>query len=789
MRKHCGKVEAAQHLSDRREDQRQTRLPSSGQRRAGAATRLATSVFQMPSLTSSQIAAQAIDNALDAFVAIDASSTVLVWTKRAQDFFGWSPEEAIGSPLTELIIPERLRKAHDDGMKQYLQTREPSVIGRRLEIAAKHKSGHEFPVELSVTELEVEGRIVFSAALRDITASKLVEAQLRATFDQAAVGIAHISADGTLLRVNQKLCEILGRSQSELVGFPIRSFMHSDDVGLEEQHVDELFAGRATSTVHEQRFVRATGEDVWLKLTLSLLREVSGEYLISIAEDITEAKHTKKRAELLAAIIDASPDFVSFFTLEGELQYINRAGREMVGIPLEQDARDVPIDKKYPPWAFERFHEGIKMAVEAGTWRGETAVYSAAGEEIPTSQVIIALRDPDGGAKYLSSIIRDMSERHNAERALREADRRKDAFLAMLAHELRNPLAPITTAAQILSSRQLDPTRLAHASEIIRRQAAHMTELIDDLLDVSRLTRGLIHIDRSPVEFNSLLQDSIEQARNLIKIRRQDLVVQSSPEPAWVAGDRTRLVQVIANLLNNAAKYTAESGTIVVGVKVLVSHVCVFVRDNGSGISGELLPHVFELFVQANRTPDRAQGGLGLGLPLVKHVVELHGGSVTAQSEGEGKGSEFVVRFPRLPRPAVPEIPGGGALAVDSGGALNITIVDDNADAAHTLTMLLELHGHKVSSAHTAHDGLAQAEALRPRVLLLDIGLPDMDGYELARRVRALPGMADSMLIAVTGYGQAEDIEAALAAGFDFHMTKPVDTTRLISLLHSLGSC
>lgn len=747
-----------------------------------------TLVLRMSLLFSSQIAAEAIENALDAFVVIDTQSRVVVWTKRAQEFFGWSLEEAIGQPITTLIIPQRLRQAHDDGMKRYLQTGDPAVTGRRLEVTAINKFGREFPVELSVTQIEVEGRVVFSAALRDITAAKLVEAQLRATFEQAAVGIAHIAPDGTLLRVNQKTCEILGRSAIELVGQSLQSFMHSEDVGREKRHVEELLAGRATSTGYEQRFIRRSGEAVWLKLTLSLLREVTGEYLIAIAEDVTEAKNTKERAELLAAIIEASPDFVSFFTVEGELHYINKAGREMVGIPLGQDARDVPIAQKYPPWALERFREGVSKAVAAGTWRGETAVYSAAGEEIPTSQVIIALRDPSGGAKYLSSIIRDMSERHNAERALRESDRRKDAFLAMLAHELRNPLAPITTAAQILGTGQLDPARAGQASEIIRRQAAHMTELVDDLLDVSRLTRGLIQIDRSPVELNSILSDAIEQSRGLISIRRQDLVVQPSPDPAWVAGDRTRLVQVMANLLNNAAKYTADAGTIIVGVEVLAAQVCFFVRDNGSGISKELLPHVFELFVQANRRPDRAQGGLGLGLPLVKHVVELHGGFVTAQSEGEGKGSEFVVRLPRPQIPGDPETTASRLLAPASSSVCNIVIVDDNADAVHTMTMLLELHGHQVASADSAREGLAQAQKWRPRVLLLDIGLPDMDGYELARRVRSLPGMADAMLIAVTGYGQADDVKAALAAGFNFHMTKPVDTTRLVTLLRSVSS-
>ena len=340
---------------------------------------------------SAHLYRQIIENALDAFVVIDPASTVLVWSDQAEKVFGWSSTEAIGKAITGLIIPAELRQAHDAGMRNYLRTGERVVIGRRVEILAQHKDGRTFLVELSITQIEIEGAPVFSAALRDITERKAIEAQLRATFEQAAVGIAHLSPDGRILRINQKLCSILGHSCDDLTGILLQSLAHPDDPGLEEPALQLLSGEHATSPAYEKRYIRKSGEVVWLKTTLSVLREGNGnfDYFIALVEDITEAKNIKERAELLAAIIDASPDFVSLFKPDGELQYINRAGRELIGIPHEQDAREVPIAKKYPLWAYAVFKSGIQVAVAEGSWRGDTAVYSATGEEIPLSLIHI----------------------------------------------------------------------------------------------------------------------------------------------------------------------------------------------------------------------------------------------------------------------------------------------------------------------------------------------------------------------------------------------------------------
>jgi signal transduction histidine kinase/ActR/RegA family two-component response regulator len=378
-------------------------------------------------------------------------------------------------------------------------------------------------------------------------------------------------------------------------------------------------------------------------------------------------------------------------------------------------------------------------------------------------------------------------ERVRAEEALRLADRRKDEFLAMLAHELRNPLAPISAAAQLLNMGPPDGKRVERTSAIIARQVAHMTGLIDDLLDVSRVTRGLVVLARDQVDLRHVIDDAVEQVRPLIEARRHQLTLQLAPEigPAFVQGDPKRLIQVIANLLNNAAKYTHEGGKLAVWMGATPDHVLVSVKDDGIGIAADLLPTVFDLFSQAERTPDRSQGGLGLGLALVKSLVELHGGMVTASSEGRNMGTEFTVRLPRL---QASNAAAGAALpppaaAAEGAQGLKLMLVDDNEDAAMTLGLLLESCGHAVTVVHDPLEALVRAGDERFDAFLLDIGLPGMSGVELARRLRKLPGQGGAVLMAISGYGQRADRIDAEDAGFDRYFVKPVDAEELMQAL------
>jgi signal transduction histidine kinase/ActR/RegA family two-component response regulator len=372
-----------------------------------------------------------------------------------------------------------------------------------------------------------------------------------------------------------------------------------------------------------------------------------------------------------------------------------------------------------------------------------------------------------------------------SERAARaEAERHnkmKDEFLAMLAHELRNPLAPITSAAQLLRLPTVNEGLRLKASNIISRQVHHMTELVDDLLDVSRVTRGLVKLETEVLDLNKVAIAAVEQARPHIEERRHALVVDLPPEEVLVEGDRTRLIQVLVNLLNNSAKYTPPGGRITLAVSSPGGDAEVSVRDNGSGIDAQLLPHVFDLFTQADRAPDRAQGGLGIGLALVKSIVRMHNGNVSAHSDGPQQGTSMTVVLPlaSVPAGAAPRAPG---IAAETRPLL-VTIVDDNADAGQSLAVLLRAHGHNVQVFEDASTTLRAPEVEGTEVFILDIGLPDMTGYELARRLRRHPGHAGAVFLALTGYGQERDRELSRQAGFDHHLVKPVDIAKLAQIL------
>jgi PAS domain S-box-containing protein len=392
----------------------------------------------------------------------------------------------------------------------------------------------------------------------------------------------------------------------------------------------------------------------------------------------------------------------------------------------------------------------------------------------------------------LAVFFRDVTARKNNEAQLRDADRRKDEFLAMLAHELRNPLAPISAAADLLQLGKVDEARVRQTSQIIGRQVRHMTSLVDDLLDVSRVTRGLAELHMERLDIHRIVNDAIEQVTPLIRARRHHLALELAPEAPLVMGDRNRLVQVFANLLNNAAKYTPEGGHIALRVDVHTDHVLFHVTDTGIGMAPDLAARAFDLFTQAERSSDRSLGGLGLGLALVKSLVLLHGGTVTCASPGLGQGSSFTVCLPREATPAqegAPPVSPEEPAAPPGGGPLRIMVVDDNIDAASILAMLLESAGHQVMVEYGALEALALVQNVTPlpQVFLLDIGLPGMDGNELAQRLRARPETAGATLIAVTGYGQENDRAQTAAAGFDHHLVKPVDIDALLAILDGVG--
>jgi signal transduction histidine kinase len=391
-------------------------------------------------------------------------------------------------------------------------------------------------------------------------------------------------------------------------------------------------------------------------------------------------------------------------------------------------------------------------------------------------------------AQRADELARNVAERIRAEEQLREADRRKDEFLAMLAHELRNPIAPILNALHLLREEGGTPTA-EQAREVAERQVKHLARLVDDLLDVSRISSGKIQLRRSLVDLGRIVGRAAEAARSTIAVRRQELSVSLPDEPMPLVADEARMEQIFSNLLNNAAKYTEPGGRIAIEASREEKLGVVRVRDNGIGIAPALLPHIFDLFRQDERSLERSQGGLGLGLALVRRLVELHGGSVSASSEGVGKGSEFVVRLPLRGSGSIREGIGGGSSAVETAPTpeesrpKRVLVVEDNIDGARLLARLVQSRGHETRVANDGPTALDLARTERPEVVLLDIGLPGIDGYQVAEQLRSMEGMERTLILALTGYGQETDRQRSQSAGIDLHMVKPVDPELLFNLI------
>jgi signal transduction histidine kinase/ActR/RegA family two-component response regulator len=366
---------------------------------------------------------------------------------------------------------------------------------------------------------------------------------------------------------------------------------------------------------------------------------------------------------------------------------------------------------------------------------------------------------------------------------LEQADRQKDEFLSMLAHELRNPLAPIRNAIDVLNLGGVDAADLSFARDIIDRQTNHLVRLVDDLLDISRITQGKIHLELECVDVASIVTASLESSRPMIDAGEHQLHVSVPSEPLWLNCDRVRMAQVLSNLLNNAAKYTPRGGTISLDARRLGADVVFTVRDDGIGITPDMISKVFKLFVQVDRSLDRSQGGLGIGLTLVERLVEMHHGSVQVASDGPGRGSEFTVRLPAAE--IAPDAAAEPALerAPANDSRLRVLVVDDNVDAARVTSLLLRRKNHDVRTAHDGQFALQVAQSFSPHVVILDIGLPEVDGFEVARRLRELDETRESLLVALTGYGRDGDRKKSVEVGFDFHLVKPVDAETLLQIV------
>jgi PAS domain S-box-containing protein len=625
-------------------------------------------------------------------------------------------------------------------------------------------------------------------------------AHLEAMFGQAAMGISYLSLDGRLRRVNHRMAAIIGRSIDGAVGLTCEQITHPDDWPSHAKLIERVARGELREIAIDKRYLRPDGSSVWVHVSMARLLDEAGrlEGLIAIVEDIAERHEAEDRLRAsenrYRSLVDASAAIVWTSDAAGAFTSEQESWQASTG----QDPT------QYSGWGWaEAIHPDDRERVRT-LWTDTLAQPRAADTEVriwnaPTqsyrwySSRVVPRRDADGAVEEWVGACTDIHERRLAEIQLREseerarlalaiakqADREKDDFLALLAHELRNPLAPIRTAVQLLKMRTQPDAEEHRLHGVIDRQVQHLVRMVDDLLDVSRVLRGKVELRREPIDIADAIAIAAETSRPLIDTQRQQLTLDLPASPVTVHGDAVRLSQVIANLLNNASKYSPVGAAIHLTASQAEGEVVIQVRDSGAGIPGDVLARVFEPFVQADRSLERSRGGLGIGLTLVKKIVELHHGQVSAESAGLGQGSVFTIRLPAHTGAAASAPVAGQTPAVASPA--RVLVVDDNVDAAESLALLLQSDGHTVAVAHNGVDAVERAEVWQPDIAVLDVGLPGMNGYEVASALRQRESCPE--LIAVTGYGQAADTKRALEAGFRFHLVKPVDASDLMSAI------
>jgi PAS domain S-box-containing protein len=599
--------------------------------------------------------------------------------------------------------------------------------------------------------------------------------------------IISLDPQGRVVTWNTGAESITGHAAEDVLGHSV-SILYTPEAIARERPSEELATAASEGRVEDEGWrVRKDGSRFWANAIVTAIRDDEGRLTgySKILRDLTERRRHEEELrtseERFRLLVEAVQDYAIFMLdPEGRVASWNPGAERIKGyrpseILGQHFSRFYPADRIAAGWPR---HE-LDVARKTGRFEDEGWRLRKDGSRFWANVVITAVHDDAGTLLGFAKVTRDLTEKQRVE-TLEAEGKQINEFLAMLGHELRNPLAPIRNAVAVMGAKGTPDPTTAWARELIERQVGHLSRLVDDLLDVGRITSGKITLQRTQVDLADVVTRAVEAARPLHDQRRQTLEVDLGSEPQAVEGDATRLVQVVLNLLGNAAKYTPEGGHVWVRLRRQGNHALLSVRDDGMGMTADLVPKVFDIFVQGGRSLDRSEGGLGIGLTLVRRLLELHGGTITAQSSGPGHGSEFVVRLP-LARGPVAEASGAPPPKAEKVRArrLRVLVVDDNPDATESMAMLLGLWGHDVTTAKDGAAALAAARREHPQVVLLDIGLPGMDGYEVARRIRADAETKRAVLVAMTGYGQAEDRQRAHATGFALHLVKPVEPEAL----------
>jgi PAS domain S-box-containing protein len=704
--------------------------------------------------------------------------------------FGLQPADIIGKRIPEVVGA--------DAFETFRASVDAALAGEAVQFEMEipyQGIGTHYMLCRYVPEQTSSGEVVgLVGVIQDITERKRVEEALRKSeqrfrglVETAHEGIWQIDAEGQTTFMNRRMAEMFGCTPGEAANRTVLDFTFPEDKPLAKEHIAANFAGK--SEQFDFCFRKTDGSELLVLACTSPVLDESGRVIgaLGVFTDITERRRavdalrlSEERFRLLAESI---PQLAWMARPDGHVYWYNKRWYDYTGMTSEQ----------MEGWGWQRVHDPEELPRVMERWTqslrtGESfdmvfPLRGAYGRFRRFLTRIVPLRDAHGAVTHWFGTNTDIEDQKCAEEALQDADRRKDEFLAMLAHELRNPLGPIRNAVHILHLLGNEVPDAQQARAMIDRQVSHMARLIDDLLDVSRITRGKILLRRSLCDLTLIVRTTLEDYRGMLEAAGLKVIAELPDEPIWVHGDATRLAQVVGNLLHNANKFTDAGGKVTPRLTVEEGYARLSIRDTGIGMEPAMLARVFEAFSQADRSIDRSRGGLGLGLALVKGLMQLHRGTVSAHSEGLGCGSEFTIRLPITTAPLSASTAGPKPLEQK----LRILIIEDHRDAADSMRMLLSLAGHEAKTAANGLAGLELAAAFRPDVVLCDIGLPGgVDGYEVARMLREDPGMSDTRLIALTGYGQDEDLRRAREAGFDVHLTKPVDVDELRKVLASL---
>lgn len=728
-----------------------------------------------------------MENALEGFYKVAPDGKIL-WCNRAVfSLLGFEPAAVIGRPVQDLFI----EREAIEGILRDARTGS-RVIERPMRLRCQGSGIKD--VLLTVSACSQNGVLrYYRFYTRDITEKLAADRDrglLAAIIEGSQDAIVSKSLDGIIQSWNRGAERLFGYTAEEMIGRSIRRIIPPDRLREEDEILSRLRRGERIDHFDTVR-VTKSGTLIDISLTISPIHDGAGRVVgaSKVARDITARKRTelalRESEERFTRFMDSLPGLAWIKDQSGRYVFANRAVERPFGIRVD-DMQGRSDEELFSRDVALQFKENDRLALSSDT--GIQVIESMPHDDgvhhciVSKFPIHVA-----GGSRFVGGVAIDITERLRVEEALREADRRKDEFLATLAHELRNPLAPIRNGLEVLRLGGLNAGAGTRILEMMERQVGHMVRLVDDLLEVSRISRGSIELKKERIALGTVITHAVETSMPFIEARGHDLEVVVPAEEIMIEGDLIRLSQVFSNLLNNAAKFTSRGGKIGLSVVSHRGEVTIAVCDNGAGIPTSMLTHIFEMFTQVHT--GRGEGGLGIGLNLARTLISMHSGSIEAHSDGPGKGSKFVVKLPRA------DALGTGAEAERANGALcnepelksqRIIAVDDNRDSADSLGMLLKFLGAEVEVAYDGRTALDKVRSLRPTVVLLDLGMPGMDGYEVARRIREEPESKGVTLIALTGWGQEDDRSRAKEAGFDHHLVKPVDIGELQALLNSL---